>query len=307
MCTVIAKNIDGLILGRNMDIECSFGEKFIFTPENYPIKYKCEREDKCHFAIYGTGAVIDDYPLYAEAVNEQGLFVAALNFVGNAYYSPVKEGSINLAPYELVLKVLSVCKTVKEARELLENVCLIDIPFKESIPLSQLHFFIADKDESIVFETTENGNSIYKNPVGVLTNNPAFSYHLNNLSSYNHLKNQPLPPTFDAIKPYSLGLSAYGLPGDFSSSSRFVRASYLSAFSSWESKISQMLHILNNVAVPKGAVVNNGKEHYTLYSACIDVNAQIYYYRTYNFLDTKIIDASHFDRTDNRLAIISFI
>ena len=68
-----------------------------------------------------------------------------------------------------------------------------------------------------------------------------------------------------------------------------------------------MLHILNNVAVPKGAVVNNGKEHYTLYSACIDVNAQIYYYRTYNFLDTKIIDASHFDRTDNRLAIISFI
>ena len=85
--------------------------------------------------------------------------------------------------------------------------------------------------------------------------------------------------------------------------SRFVRAAYLSRFSSWDSKISQMLHILDNTAVPKGAVLADGSEHYTLYSACIDTDAQIYYYRTYNSLDTKVINVSEFDKTNNRLEI----
>lgn len=303
MCTTVAKNVNGLLFGRNMDIECSFSEKFVFTPRNYPIRYKCAEEDKSHFAIFGTGAVIDDYPLYAEAANEYGLCIAALNFVGNAHYSSVADMLENLAPYELILKVLSVCKTVKEARLLLQSVNLVGIPFKADLPLSELHYHIADKNESIVFESTRDGGKIYSNPVGVLTNNPKFPFHLLNLSNYNHIKNQTLSPTFDGIKPYSLGLSAIGLPGDFSSTSRFVRAAYLSRFSSWNSKISQMLHILDNAAVPKGAVLADGKEHYTLYSACIDTDAQIYYYRTYNSLDTKVINVSEFDKTNNRLEI----
>ena len=307
MCTVISKNANGLILGRNMDIECSFGEKFVFTPRNYPIKYKCVDEDKCHFAIFGTAAVIDNYPLYAEAANEHGLCVAALNFVGNAHYRSPKNECINLAPYELILKVLSICKTVREAQALLEKVNLVNIPFKNDLPLSQLHFYIADKNESIVFESTTSGNNVYSNSVGVLTNNPEFPYHIHNLSNFNYLKNQTLSPTFDRIKPYSLGLGAYGLPGDFSSSSRFVRASYLSHFSSWENKIPQMLHILNNVSVPKGAVIADNKEHYTLYSSVIDSDTQIYYYRTYDSFDTKIINASDFDKTNNRLAIVDIM
>jgi choloylglycine hydrolase len=64
-----------------------------------------------------------------------------------------------------------------------------------------------------------------------------------------------------------------------------------------------MLHILDNAAVPKGAVLTDGSEHYTLYSACIDTDAQIYYYRTYNSLDTKVINVSEFDKTNNRLEI----
>jgi len=307
MCTTISKNANGLIFGRNMDIECSFGEKFVFTPRNYPLNYKCLATNESHYAMYGTAAVIDNCPLYAEGANEKGLCIAALNFVGNAHYRDYADGRINVAPYELIPVILSSCCSVEEARHLLSDINIVAIPFKEGIPLPSLHYHIADEKESIVFEATENGNKIYSNPVGVLANNPQFNIQLSNLSAYNHLKNQTREPTFYGIEPYSYGICATGLPGDYSSFSRFVKASYISHFSSWEDKIPQMLHLLSAVSVPKGAVVNNGKEHYTLYKCCIDAKEHIYYYRPYSSLETVVINTAKLPIDAARLEIFDFM
>ena len=85
---------------------------------------------------------------------------------------------------------------------------------------------------------------------------------------------------------FSLGLGAFGLPGDFSSASRFVRATYVKSKSvvkeSEKENVNQFFHILRSVAMPLGCVLaKNGEFEYTRYSSCCNTNKQIYYYTTY--------------------------
>ena len=55
-----------------------------------------------HFAFIGMAHVADNYPLYYDAVNEKGLGIAGLNFVGNAHYGECREGKDNIAQWELI-------------------------------------------------------------------------------------------------------------------------------------------------------------------------------------------------------------
>ena len=41
-----------------------------------------------HYAIIGMARVEENEPLYFDAVNEKGLAMAGLNFVGYAHYEP---------------------------------------------------------------------------------------------------------------------------------------------------------------------------------------------------------------------------
>ncbi len=304
MCTVISKSLESLYFGRNMDIEKGFGERMVFVPRKFPLTFKAKKSIEHHNSFMGIGTVIDGYPMMAEGVNEHGLCMAGLNFVGNAFYGDVAEGKENIAPYELILLILSTCKSIGEARCRLENINLISAPFKKSLPLPTLHFYIADRSGSLVFEATKYGNQIYDNYVGVLTNNPQFNVQLDLLSNYENLKNQTRTGTFSQNNPYSLGLSAYGLPGDPSSSSRFVRAVFLRHYSIWEKgeEVSQMLHLLDSVAVPKGAVINQkGECHYTLYQSCIDTSECRYYFRTYGSLNTLYVRMDCFNADSNQI------
>ena len=198
--------------------------------------------------------VAEDCPLYYEAVNEKGLGMAGLNFVGNAVYFDSKEEKDNIAQYEFIPWVLSQCATVQQARELLYKINLTNKPFNEKLPLAQLHWLIADKNSAITVESVAEGLKIYDNPVGVLTNNPTFDMQMFNLNNYMHLTPQIPQNTFAKglkLERYSRGLGAVGLPGDLSSQSRFVRAVFVKMNSvSGESEtesVSQFFHILNSV------------------------------------------------------------
>ena len=50
------------------------------------------------------------------------------------------------------------------------------------MPVSSLHWIIADRDEAITLESVREGIKIYDNPVGVLTNNPTFDRQLAGLN-----------------------------------------------------------------------------------------------------------------------------
>ena len=289
MCTGISFHAKDHYFGRNLDLERSYNERVVITPRNFKLNMRHKDSLNMHYAMIGMATVIDDYPLYYEATNEKGLSMAGLNFPQNADYKPYEENKDNISPFELIPWFLGQCSNIDEVKELLDKMNLVNTNFSEQLPLSPLHWIISDQKESITVESVKDGLKVYDNPFGVLTNNPTFDYHMMNMNNYMHLHEGPSTNqlsnqyTFDN---YSLGLGAFGLPGDFSSTSRFVRATYVKSKSvvkeSEKENVNQFFHILRSVAMPLGCVLaKNGEFEYTRYSSCCNTNKQIYYYTTY--------------------------
>ena len=259
MCTCMTYQGQDFYFGRNLDLECGFGEKVVITPRNYRFHFTNGEKREHHFAMIGMASVMDHYPLYAEAVNEKGLGMARLYFPGNAVYRQPQEGRINLAVYELIPYLLTACGCVKEAKELLEKINLTTQPFREDVPSAQLHFMISDASGSLTVEPEAEGLKIYENKAGVLTNNPSFPWQVTNLNNYLHLTAKAPENRFAAgldLKPFSQGMGAVGLPGDASSPSRFVKTVFLKHNSSpteaERDSVTRFFHILENVSMVKG-------------------------------------------------------
>ncbi len=308
MCTVVTINNDGLYFGRNMDLDYHFNEQMIVTPRNYKIEYKQEKSNKKHYSIIGIGTIIDNYPLYADACNEKGLCMAGLNFKGYASYSKSKKiTKKDITPYELILYILSTCKDVESAINYIDNINLIEIAFKQGIPMPTLHWIISDSRTSIVVEYTKKGCKIYNNPVGVLTNNPTFDFHITNISNYMSISNKEKKFTITNSykgKKLSNGSGGFGLPGDSSSTSRFIRAVFLKNNIDIDEPIISTFHILDNLKVLKGQVINEKEtSNYTIYSGCIDSKRGIYYYKTYT---SYAINKIAIDQYKEKEQLISF-
>ena len=312
MCTAISFNAKNHYFGRNLDLDCSYNESVVITPRNFPFKMRCIDDITIHFAIIGIATVINGVPLYYEATNEKGLSIAGLNFPDNAHYNHKKDGVNNITPFEFIPYVLSRCENVDDASVILKNINLVNISFSEELPLSPLHFFICDSKKSITVEPLKEGLKIYENPVGVLTNNPTFDWHLLNLQNYTALHNgsaeNKLLKNLTAHN-FLLGLGAVGLPGDFSSPSRFVKTVFVKENSpknlETDSAVNQFFHILSSVAMPKGCVqTERGEFEYTRYTCCCDTKKGDYYYTTYE--NPKITKISMHDFDLNGDEIYSF-
>ena len=187
MCTSLAFPERGLY-GRNLDLEYHFGEQVVLTPRKFPFAFHHHPALAEHYALLGMASLAGGVPLYAEAANEKGLYMAGLNFPGNAhYFAAPEEGALNLAPYELFPLVLGQCATVAEARQLLEQVHLVAEPFGPGYPLAPLHWQIAGPDGVLVAEPMADGLHLYEDAWGVLTNNPPFPWQQMNLNQYRGL------------------------------------------------------------------------------------------------------------------------
>lgn len=290
MCTAVSYRCQDHYFGRNLDLEYSYEEAVTVTPRNYPFRFRRAADMQTHYAMIGMATISDGYPLYYEATNEKGLSMAGLNFPKLAVYLPEKAGMDNITPFEFIPWILGQCTTVTEAKKLLENLNLVKIPFSEQFPLSPLHWIIADREQSITVEPMADGLCIFDNPIGILTNNPPFDFHLYNLRNYLNVSIEPAVNRFSEhydLKPYSNGMGGIGLPGDFSSASRFVKAAFVKLNSvsgdGEEESVGQFFRILSSVAMPRGSVrMNDGKYEITVYSCCCNTDRGIYYYTTYN-------------------------
>lgn len=368
MCTAVSFVTKDHYFGRNLDYEFSYEESVVITPGNYFFPFRNEvvnkyvsgteteqvktrYEDK-NFAMIGVAYVVDNYPLYYDAVNEKGLGMAGLLFAGNAVYVPMeKEGipvycsrktlesggdrreeeanSIYVASYEFIPWILRRCHDVECAVTLLKKVCITNQEFSKELPPSPLHWMLADGRRTIVVEAVEEGLKIYENPVHVLTNNPTFDYHLTNLSNYTALSAYEPDEFFcDTVNlpVYSRGMGGMGLPGDLSSTSRFVRAAFTRMNSvcgeSEEESVSQFFHILGSVEQTRGCVrlkkqgnrcagdianCEEAEEKYeiTIYSSCCNASKGIYYYKTYNSYQIEKVDMWKTDLKGTELVIFS--
>lgn len=290
MCTAATYKTKNFYFGRTLDYEFSYGDEITITPRNYEFNFRIGKKIENHYAMIGMAHVVGDYPLYYDAINEKGLGIAGLNFVGNAYYNDCVEGKDNIAQFELIPWILCQCETVKEVRELLKNINITNEPFSEKFPLAQLHWIIADKNEAITVESMKNGLKVYDNPIGVLTNNPPFDKQMFELNKYMNLSPKSPQNNFSNklnMEYYSRGMGAIGLPGDLSSQSRFVRVGFVKMNSvsgdDEKSSVSQFFHILNSVDQQRGCCdVGDGKYEITIYTSCCNASKGIYYYTTYN-------------------------
>ncbi len=308
MCTAITLQTKNHYFGRTLDFEYSYNETVTITPRNFPLSFPGLPTKGKHYAFIGMATIDSGYPLYYDATNEKGLSMAGLYFPGNAVYQPVKEDLQNIPPFAFIPWVLCQCETVSQAKALLSHTNLADIPFSNAYPQSPLHWIIADKRAAIVVEPRENGLEIFENPVGVLTNNPPFAYHMQNLSNYLNLTSEEPTNRFAPgckIVAYSRGMGAMGLPGDMSSASRFVRAAFTKLNSVCEStepaSVSQFFHILGTVSQTLGSVKIG--EHYdkTIYTSCCNTDKGIYYYTTYENSQISAVSLANADLESDRL------
>ena len=295
MCTAATYQTRNFYFGRNLDYERSYGESVVITPRNWPLALRRGAVMETHYAMI--------FPLYYDAVNEKGLCIAGLNFVGNAVYHPPVAERENVAQFELIPWLLGGCATLTEARQLLEQVNITDTPFCTGLPAAQLHWMVADRTDCLVVESVADGVRVYDDPAGVLTNNPPFPMQLFALNNYAQLSPEPPVNRFAPELPletYSRGMGAMGLPGDLSSQSRFVRAAFVRANSvsgaGEAERLSQRFHILGAVEQQRGCCrLNDGACELTLYTGCCNADRGVYYYTTYDNGQITAVDMHRAD------------
>lgn len=298
MCTAATYKTNNFYFGRTLDYEYSYGEDIVVMPENFELPFIEYGILKHHYAVIGTAHVSNNFPLFYDAVNEKGLAAAGLNFVGNAKYKDNVPDKENIAQFEFIPWILSLCSNVTEAENLIRRTNITKTPFSENMPVSPLHWLIADKNRAITVEPLETGIKIYENPVGILTNNPPFDMQMFYLNNFINLSAKQPKNTFSqniALYEYSRGMGALGLPGDFSSQSRFVRASFVKENSisngTEEFDAAQFFHILSSVSQPYGCCEVSDKTYeFTIYTSCCNTDKGIYYFTTYKNSRISAVD-----------------
>lgn len=305
MCTAITYRGKDTFFGRNLDYIKSFGEKIIITPRHFVLTFRYQKEIKKHYAIIGVGIIEDNYPLYYDAMNECGLAVAALQFVNNAFYRKIDHSKDNIASFELILWILSQCQNIKEAKALLKKINVCHDNFKDNIPTSELHWMITDNKESIVLETTEEGTFIMQNKMDVLTNNPPFQEQVAMVKKYQFLS--PYNKISFPKHQKTNGTGAIGLPGDYTSTSRFIRAKFVKDHlqklnNHIINEVLSFFDILHEVKQPYGCSHDDERNiMFTIYTICYNLNKGVIYYMIHNNYQIMAINLYQENLDNNRL------
>lgn len=258
-----------------------------------------------------TGVITGQKPVLADGVNEKGLFGGTFYF-GN-YNKYIAEDEIRkmgkkpIRGEDICTWVLLNYGSVAEVKERLnQDVAVADTPGNFGISLPQHCVFMDETGDCIVVEPSLPGEfRIFDNPIGVMTNTPPFDWHLINLENYANLNDQIYPgiqmEKHNVFSP-GKGSGLLGLPGDFTSTSRFIRAAYFKHLADQPTDatgVEDVFHILNNFDIPKGVVKTPGQEgvQYTQYTSAYDIKNRRAYIHLYSnrALQTFRLDESLLD------------
>jgi len=253
-----------------------------------------------------------------EAINNQGLSINSNEF--NDSRAPADLGTTDrkiLAATDFAMWVLGNFQSVKQVKQALlagdVKIWLPKVPFMGNVEMP-IHFAVFDKTGAgLVIEYSKGQQNIYDNEVGVMTNIPDFSWHLQNLNNYafldNHDRNQGQFNHLEVSAPDS-GNALVGLPTDQTSVGRFVKAAYYTHFvrkpKNPDEAIITLAHILNNFdrpydlsidppgAVGDGPPMKTNSSEVTLFSWISDKARNRYYLRTIDSYNFTMIDMNSF-------------
>ncbi|MFA5043387.1 MAG: choloylglycine hydrolase family protein [Kiritimatiellia bacterium] len=248
-------------------------------------------------------------PMVADGLNEKGLACSAFFFPGYAKYETVAEVDYpqTISCLDLTSWILGACATVAEVRERLPKIHVCGAVLDAWGIVPPLHYVVTDDTgASIVIEYVDGKLSIYDNMIGVITNAPAYGWHLTNLRNYIGLKavNDPaISINGMKLEQFGQGSGAIGLPGDFTPPSRFVRAAFL-VQETYPAKdadegIATAFRILNQFDIPQGAIRNvQGNKvvsDTTQWTSAADLKNRRYYFHTYNNRAVRMVDLNKLD------------
>jgi choloylglycine hydrolase len=243
-----------------------------------------------------------------DGMNEKGLSVALLYLPGFTKYQEVKpdQYDMTLSPEELTTWILSLFSTVDEVKANIDKIRVAAIKNKLGF-ISPLHYVVHDAEGNcLVIEYLQDGLRLWDNHLGVMTNSPPLDWQLVNLRNYVNLKAENMSKeNFRDITlfPISQGSGLRGLPGDFTSPSRFVRIALLSQNAipakTAEEGINLGFHLMNNIDIALGTVWQKHGEKVSMektqYVTAYDQKNKRLYYRTYTNQDIRVVDMSRLD------------
>lgn len=242
-------------------------------------------------AFVGAGRDLGSGYILVDGVNERGFSGAALYFSGEASYADqIKPDHTNLASYEVLNWLLGNADSCADAADLIKKLNVVNVPIKLMGTVVPLHWIVSDRyGDCRVLEIRADGVHYLKDPVGVMTNSPDFEWHLKNLNNYTELQPGPHPDRDYhgyRISSYGPGSGALGMPGDYTSTSRFIRTAFMRQYTTGaQSKdaVNVLSHILNAVEIPKGVKLKeNGEADYTQYRGYMDSANLTYYMQPYD-------------------------
>ncbi len=258
--------------------------------------------------VYGYVGIYTEYePFVVEGVNEAGLAAGLFFFPNYGEYAPYNSAANNktLCDMQFVSWVLSQFSSIDQVKAGIKNIDLVTLNSK----IGAVHWRIAEPNgRMVVLEVVNGVPNFYENTLGVLTNAPGFKWHLTNLNNYINIE-----PGTEADKTIKKGITLkslghgsgnLGLPGDFTSPSRFVRAAFFQTTApTWNSgfeTITQAFHILNNFDIPIGsqhamADIPKGLPSATQFTSATDQNTLKFYYRTAWNSNIRCIDLMTID------------
>jgi choloylglycine hydrolase len=260
------------------------------------------------------GISVSDDRFIGEGMNEAGLNAGLFYFKAYGSLAPFDpdDTADNVADMDLVRWMLSQFATVVEVKEALADITVVPIFIDENgVPSPTAHWRVTDKaGGSIVIEIIDEGEvHVYDNEVGVLTNAPGFPWHLTNLNTAINIQPGMIAPRTSGnheIFSFGGGTASLGLPGDFSPSSRFIRAAfYRSTTPPLETSlaaVSQAFHILANFDIPIGTMFGPEQRQHmpdlpsaTQWTAVSDLGQGKYYYKTMHDSTIKCVDLGRLD------------
>jgi choloylglycine hydrolase len=254
--------------------------------------------------IYLDGLNIDTA---IDGINERGLALEALYLPGEAEYQTVPAGQESQAISYVHFGdwILGNFQNVDDIKQALPKMFV----YAEKLPgfgdtIFPLHYIINDSSgKSIVVEYVGGKLTIYDNVVGVATNSPTYDWHITNLRNYVNLS----PQTPKSVKADGMvftatgqGSGLFGMPGDPSPPSRFVKTAIMLAAATPADDTLTVLnlaeHIINNVDLPIGYVrdTSNGQtlSDYTQWVVFKDLTHKTLYFRTYGDMTLRSISIS---------------
>ena len=316
-CTAfrLKANDGSIIVGRSMEFAVDLKYDVVVVPRNkaYVSPAPDGKEGlswKTRYGYVGVAPFGMEYGL-SDGMNEKGLAMGLLWFESDMKWQDVAPGEEKHALAQAMVGdwLLGNFLSVEDVKREIQKLKVFNYTDPETRMSPTVHFIVYDAQGGcIVIEYEDGMCHIYDNPLGIMTNAPRFPWQLTNLRQYVGMTSEKPEPyrmsglTFPAT---GHGSGMFGLPGDLTPPSRFVRLAVLTRFSDEQPDAERTLnlaqHIINTFDIPFGLVTDTMPDKKTVLKESTqwvtfrDLTKRIVYFRTYENQNLRKIDLNRLD------------